>query len=141
MTKDEALKLAKVCIQASLEYKRGNATAVEAVEDIDTMLAQPEDSTDLTIAYMAGLHDGKKQERALWTLTKLGQEIEAGTPKIGCVQHDCDECKARQQRPWVGLTEEEIRDCYKATYAVFQGRLLEVTFARAIEAKLKEKNT
>jgi len=26
---------------------------------------------------MSGLHDGKKRERALWTLTKLGQEIEA----------------------------------------------------------------
>ena len=41
--KDAALTLAKVCIQASLEYKRGSATAVEAVEDIDAMLAQPEE--------------------------------------------------------------------------------------------------
>ncbi len=73
MTKDEALKLAKVCIQASLEYKRGNATAVEAVEDIDAMLAQPD-------AFEQGRQEGMKQERALWTLTKLGQEIEAQTP-------------------------------------------------------------
>ena len=28
-------------------------------------------------AYKRGLHDGIKQERALWTLSKLGQEIEA----------------------------------------------------------------
>ena len=41
MTKDEALRLARACILASLEYKQGKATAVEAVEDIDEMLAQP----------------------------------------------------------------------------------------------------
>jgi hypothetical protein len=48
---------------------------------------------------------------------------------------------APQQRPWVSLTDEEIQDCYKAAYKVVQGRRLEVSFARAIEAKLKEKNT
>ena len=51
------------------------------------------------------------KDEALKTLARLGQEIEADTPKIGCVQHDCDECKARlaqpAQRPWVGLTDEE----------------------------------
>ena len=72
-------------------------------ETIEEALAQPElrpdeISTDELI-YMNGLHDGMKQERALWELSKLGQEIEADTPKIGCVQHDCDECKARLAQP------------------------------------------
>jgi hypothetical protein len=42
MTKEEALKLARSCILASLEYKQGKATAVDAVEDINEALAQPE---------------------------------------------------------------------------------------------------
>lgn len=44
------------------------------------------------------------------------------------------------RREWVDLTDEEIQNCYKAAYKVAQGRRLEVTFARAISVKLKEKN-
>ena len=29
-------------------------------------------------------------------------------PKIGCVNHDCDKCKAAARRGWVGLTRWEI---------------------------------
>jgi len=46
-----------------------------------------------------------------------------------------------QQRSWVGLTDEEIKETYEEAYKVAQGRRLEVAFARVIEAKLKEKNT
>ena len=63
------------------------------------------------------------------------------TEKIGCVQHDCAECLARKQREWIDLTDEEIQQCYNAAYKVVQGRRLEVTFARAISVKLKEKNS
>ena len=52
--------------------------------------------------------------------------------KIGCVNHDCDKCKA--QRTWVGLTDNEIA-LINADYPLPQG------FAKAIEAKLKQKNT
>lgn len=41
---------------------------------------------------------------------------------------------------WRGLTDEEIEQCMKQAYATVQGRNLEQAFARAIEAKLKEKN-
>lgn len=41
---------------------------------------------------------------------------------------------AAQQKPWVGLTVEEIKNTYFTTRADF------VDYARAIEAKLKEKN-
>ena len=42
------------------------------------------------------------------------------------------------KREWVGLTNDEITDCWEQI-----GRGLEkyATFAKAIEAKLKEKNT
>ena len=41
------------------------------------------------------------------------------------------------KKPWVGLTEEEILDMFDATN-VYGSKWLE--FARAVEAKLKEKN-
>jgi len=56
-----------------------------------------------------------KQERALWALTKMGQEIEA-------------------QRPWVGLTDGELSELSASGLALW-------ALWRAIEAKLKEKNT
>jgi hypothetical protein len=53
-------------------------------------------------------------------------------PKIGCVNHDCDKCKA--QRTWVDLTDEDISEIVRGTHNTG-------SFVRAIEAKLKEKNT
>jgi hypothetical protein len=41
-----------------------------------------------------------------------------------------------EQRPWVGLTEEEVKECFKITPDLF---LPWHIYAR-IEAKLKEKN-
>lgn len=54
----------------------------------------------------------------------------------------CDEYKindATQKREWVGLTDEEI-NTIAATPAAIPGSYVHL-FARAIEAKLKEKNT
>ena len=45
------------------------------------------------------------------------------------------------KKEWVGLTDEEIEQGMKQAYSIVQGRNLEVAFARAIEAKLKEKNS
>jgi hypothetical protein len=48
---------------------------------------------------------------------------------IGCVNHDCDQCK--KERTWVGLTDEEREEI-----------ALEVPIDAVFmtEAKLKEKN-
>jgi len=64
-----------------------------------------------------------------------------------CVDLTCSKCYSADfrfkhatppatQRPWVGLTAEEIHDTegYKETREMYR-------FAHAIEAKLKEKNT
>jgi hypothetical protein len=64
-----------------------------------------------------------KQERALWTLTKLGQEIEA---------------QPAQERQWVGLSEVEVDNFHRAAWSI---GVKPADFIRAIEAKLKEKNT
>jgi hypothetical protein len=47
---------------------------------------------------------------------------------------------AAQKKEWVGLTDEEILEEYRQSYGD-DGNLTDVYFARAIEAKLKEKNT
>ena len=44
------------------------------------------------------------------------------------------------KREWVGLTDEEILEEYRQSYGD-DGNLTDVYFTRAIEAKLKEKNT
>jgi hypothetical protein len=44
------------------------------------------------------------------------------------------------QREWQGLTDEEILEEYRQSYGD-DGNLTDVYFARAIESKLKEKNT
>jgi hypothetical protein len=43
------------------------------------------------------------------------------------------------KKEWVGLTDEEILEEYRQAYGD-DGDLTDVYFARAIEAKLKEKN-
>jgi hypothetical protein len=71
-------------------------------------------------------------------------------PKIGCVNHDCDKCKAAQPapvktyhdgkpwpvapKPWVGLTDAEVMQTMSGDWTS------QFYFARAIEAKLREKN-
>jgi hypothetical protein len=62
---------------------------------------------------------------------------EAGITKLQCVNHDCDKCK--EQRTWVGLTDEEIWQWFKDNTALTSESGKRIY--QAIEAKLKEKNT
>ena len=45
-----------------------------------------------------------------------------------------------KKKQWQGLTDEEILEEYRQSYGD-DGNLTDVYFARAIEAKLKEKNS
>ena len=45
-----------------------------------------------------------------------------------------------EDRGWVGLTDDEVTQAMYKTDAIFTGPM-QFNFARAIEAKLKEKNT
>jgi hypothetical protein len=123
-----------------------------------TITSQQVDAWDAAVdaAYEAGRQEGMKQERALWELSKLGQEIEAQPEEpvswgvdwskdgdIPCaiiIKRLPDggiEVVAMEygppQRPWVGLTDEERDEC--------DWGQSERDYAKAIEAKLKEKNT
>jgi hypothetical protein len=46
-------------------------------------------------------------------------------------------------RQWVGLTDEEMNTSYRQAFGLIDSRMVgdQVKFVRAIEAKLKEKNT
>ena len=46
----------------------------------------------------------------------------------------------RAKKAWQGLTDEEILEEYRQSYGD-DGDLTDVYFARAVEAKLREKNT
>ena len=127
--KQEALKLAlealKKCHYYMIDAGLPNQsllnevfTAYKALETLaqhDSVQAKPEleqEHDDLTIAYMTGLSRGKD---------------------------------LAPQRTWVGLTDEEILSEAKR-FALglsfpFNGITTPEMFARAIEAKLKEKNT
>ena len=77
----------------------------------------------------------KKAENA----RELGLDYEV-EPKIGCVNHDCDKCEALAEQPaqWEPLTDEQIKIIWRDIDGS-EGMLMR--FARAIGAKLKEKNT
>ena len=111
----EALKLARDWI-AERPADRP-VSAGKMISIIDRALAQPD-------AFEQGKQEGMKQERALWELSRLGQEIEA-----------------QPERPWVGLTEGDMYEL--GDFANAHGYVptpAKRMFAK-IEAKLKEKNT
>ena len=85
--------------------------------------------------------DDLEHQRFSWrrfdALVAIGTALAqpAQETKIGCVQHDCDECTARlAQRQWVGLTDDELADLW------YKESLDWMEFACAHEAALKEKN-
>jgi hypothetical protein len=62
-----------------------------------------------------------------------------GRPILVISMLDAYDMVNKAQRPWVGLTVEEIGDIYNDTPTAKVGQFV-MRFARAIEAKLKEKN-
>jgi hypothetical protein len=67
-----------------------------------------------------------------WSTGLLYRDLEPGTPLYTT--------PPAAQRQWVGLTDEEIRHINRSTMSLPIEEVLN-SFARAIEAKLKEKNT
>jgi hypothetical protein len=92
-------------------------------------LAQPD-------AFEQGRQQGMKQERALWTLTKLGQEIEAQPAQKDAARYQHIKGMARAMSLDMGgnhYWHMGLRD--------IRGANLDEAIDRAIEAELKEKNT
>lgn len=96
----------------------------------------------LTIAYQSGYYDGKKAAFA-----QPAQEpvecLDCGSNNVGLpATYDSlvDSVKvqpAQEQRPWVGLTPEDILALFDE-HNLYGSKLVE--FTRAVETKIKEKN-
>ena len=112
MTEREALKLA---LDAFGEIAWSNETqwqkdrAKEAITIIKEALAQPEHD------YERGFIDGMQKQ--------MQSSVDKAVNRLA-------------QRTWVGLTDEEIKDCFKIT----PDQHLPWHIYQRIEAKLKEKN-
>jgi hypothetical protein len=113
MTKDEALRLA---FEALEEITRRNQSdhQAEIAEEAITAIKAALEAKDEPVAWV-----NKERNTIMWD--KLYPDMDAlyTTPP---------------QRTWVGLTDEEIS-------ASSKGHMTRNGFARAIEAKLKAKNT
>jgi hypothetical protein len=91
------------------------------------------------------------REHAMYEVQRLGQEIEQSSDyERGFIdgmqkqmQSSVDKAvNAMSQREWVGLTDDEIIDViHPLVMADMSDQATDYEIARAIEAKLKEKNT
>ena len=132
MTKDEALKLAlealRLCTNVGMipMYLQANQTAITAIKEA---LAQPEQEPVAT--------DWERIAR-VQNAKLMAMCNEAGGFEKLCEVMDKYEQATPPQRTWVGLTDEEVDDFLSALWPVGAGA---GELLRAIEAKLKEKNT
>ena len=104
--------------------------ALEALENISTALREDDvlgSDIELMLNTIAAIHKALAQP-----------EQEPSCPECkAAVLYECVACSSNNyppaaQRPWVGLTLEEVQDSYNPDYQAQ---------TRAVEAKLKEKNT
>ena len=153
MTKDEALKMC-------LEYIETDAHERKYVRHaIKEALAQPEHGwTPERIAGIARLKDAQdkrlaqpEQEPVAWVsseelLVMRGNALGGAKDwriNVGLVKQDGDVglYTTPPQRTWVGLTDEEIDALHMEVKVQLMGTFDTKDIYRAIEAKLKEKNT
>ena len=127
MTEKEALKLALEALKYPLNQSHENFNvdmaellAHRAITAIKEALAQPEQEP---VAHTLNCVCG-----AVWDIKADGSEEMVHTPDT-----------TPPQRTWFGLTDEEINKVLGGDIHDEPNGLLE--FVRAIEAKLKEKNT
>ena len=132
MTKDEALRLALEALEAHADIGIKSDKAITAIK--------------------AALE--AKDEPVAWrdAAIRLGEELSSVGPD-GYYDMDAKEWldwameqnprgkHSLPQRTWVGLTYEDMTKLQKDLYDAKGESVLPTTFAMAVEAKLKEKNT
>jgi hypothetical protein len=119
MNKDEASDLALEALEESVDLVR------EDYENAKKLYGNYPSRQ----ARLLGMEDGLLKHEA--AITALKQARSAPVQDVSLI----NEGKTAAQRQWVGLTQEEFRD-FATTFEYGTGGLI-----RAIEAKLKEKNT
>ena len=139
MTDKEVMQMALIALEI---YGAQAPQVEETLEALRAALAQPEPEP---VAWMHTMDNTEGcEENEPWVVLMDSDENPFGVPG-----DDYSETypvisqplyTAPPQREWVGLTDEEILEEYRQSYGD-DGNLTDVYFAKAIEAKLKEKNT
>ena len=130
--KDEALKLALSCIRSSAEYKRGNATFIEAAEDVEQALAAPVQEPFGYVYEVYCLPECAWEMEWVESFDRYEPDAEENIRNVTPVYTT----PPAAQRQWVGLTDEERKEIYNECQGVDVMKAITQT-----EAKLKEKNT
>ena len=145
MTKDEALDLALKALEACIYPQQKQLQAITAIKQARALDKMAENARELGLDYdPAG---GTQVSKVWWDGEKLMakpiplEDIYQPAPvqeDWGPGPHEYHSLTAAQ-RQWVGLTDEEVRETISSVHIepLFSYRHV----ARAIEAKLKEKNT
>ena len=128
---EEAEQIMKRCQAGTRNYEEANNLHAACYAMIGKLLAQQEQGEP--VAWMR--QDGQRVTTASDRHNYPDYETRYSIPLY----------TTPQQRTWVGLTDEQIETCYETTghYQTLrpQDRFTVFALARAIEAKLKEKNT
>ena len=123
MTKDEALKLARYALTGDGWKKTGDA--IRAIDEaLAEQPAQPQQEPVAWVSQYAHQH----------------KEIDFYEPDIKDLPVGTKLYTSPPQRPWVGLTDEDITEVWRELKSKNEA-WSDLDFGRAIEAKLKEKNT
>ena len=120
-------------------YESKRAAARDKLDDDDTQVYQTELTKLLMESYDKGVADALEETKA--APPQLLAHIKFLEDELLTVIADGYYSPLHHPttaRPWVGLTAEEILDLFDATN-LYGSKWIE--FARAVEAKLKEKNT
>jgi hypothetical protein len=145
MTKDEALKLALEAFNDLAAWNDGEVgshmdepyaaeVARRIITAIEEALAQSEqepvayDKTEMN-CFVQDLYDKKMQEGKHGHYETMFHVVHQAIKKVP------------PQRTWVGLTDREIDELWMSHHDDFGNPLSATGYERAIEAKLKEKNT
>jgi hypothetical protein len=158
MTKDEALRLAMHTMESVLANHRGAPVLpwIETYITIKAALETPPENyiygTPLLDAMNGRSHTPKDVKKIMepWSPVSIGVDVtKDGAHVVGIYALDADTSQIfyakhhpAPQRTWVGLTDEEIDGMVEITDlsgAYYYDDLF--ALARAVEAKLKEKNT
>ena len=91
------------------------------------------------LAFAKLVADKALAEHAMQEVQRLGQEIEQ--EPVAWIYDPITERIITPQRTWVGLTDREIDELWMSHHDDFGNPLSATGYERAIEAKLKEKNT
>jgi len=140
MNKDEALKLALEALEEATTYTSSPSWSPSMTEECNKAITAIKQALSVATPLAAPVQEPVAlTDDEIWKFWWNKPEVPEGEDDSMEAQFVSACRKAIQvaaQRQWVGLTDEEID-----AFPIIKGEFGYRDFARAIEAKLKEKNT